>query len=897
MLPTAFRNSYIPTTSYKYFLVYGLAMFFLTCNYSCKTASRRNQESLQKQIVDSVLSGYKEPIPTYHPTAKKTMNLVHTKLFIKPDWNKSEVIGKAEITLTPHFYDCDSLWLDAQSFQIKDIYFLGKKNPVKANYTYDQKKLHIKLNKTYTRKDTVTVVIEYFAKPLATEEDNSEAISSDKGLFFINPQLTNPYVPRQLWSQGETTYNSKWFPTIEANNQRMTQEIYLTVDKDMITLSNGLLLDTKLNPDGTKTDYWKQSLAATPYLTMIAAGNFSVVKDTWKGKEVSYYVEPGYERYAKLIFGKTPKMMSFFSERTGIDYPWEKYSQIAVRDYVSGAMENTTATVHAENIQRTERELLEENGEDVISHELFHHWFGDYVTCESWSNLPLNESFATYGEYLWLEHEYGIEKAESHRLGDLENYLSESKTKQVSLIRPYFVNEEEMFDSHSYAKGGLILHHLRKYLGDVAFFTTLNYYLKKHAFGNAEIEELRIAFEEISGEDLNWFFDQWFKMPGHPDLEITYQYVDSNKTVVVKIDQHQENTGTTLYKLPATLDLFFAEKKESHSIWISAKSNIYTFKTGKAPIFVMVDGEQNIPGTRLMHQEEKAWIDQYNYGKLFTARLEAISMLIPKHKESNVSEEAKKCLTKALSDTHSDIRYLALKGWEFLIEKNQSQVKNILLNLAQNDSKPHIRRTALELLNNYFKKEEWLWQINLTALEDRAYSVQASALSNLYELDPVLGFERAKRLESDSNLTLVNTIAEIYAQSGTEKESAFFEKNCKKKQGFDQYDLVNYYGKFLLARSEETIAKGVQILSEIAQKNSVWFIRLNAMNQLSSIEEMYAAREKELKAKSFPEKTSEETSLQKQIEKINAERERIKALMAFIKKGEKNQSLIKLYNN
>ena len=158
MLPPAFRNSYMPATTDKYFLVSGFAMFILTFNYSCKTASRRNQDSLQQQIIDSVLSAYQEPIPTYHPTAKKTMNLVHTKLFIKPDWNKAEVIGKAEITLTPHFYDCDSLWLDAQSFQIKDIYFLGKKNPVKANYAYNQKKISIKLNKTYSRKDTVTVV-------------------------------------------------------------------------------------------------------------------------------------------------------------------------------------------------------------------------------------------------------------------------------------------------------------------------------------------------------------------------------------------------------------------------------------------------------------------------------------------------------------------------------------------------------------------------------------------------------------------------------------------------------------------------------------------------------------------------------------------------------------------
>ena len=674
----------------------------------------------------------------------------------------------------------------------------------------------------------------------------------------------------------------------------MTQEIFLKVDKNLVTLSNGLLIESKINADGTKTDYWKQSLPAAPYLTMIAGGNFSVIKESWKGKEISYYVEPGYERYAKLIFGKTPKMMSYFSEKTGIEFPWEKYAQICVRDYVSGAMENTTATVHADNIQRTDRELLEENGEDIISHELFHQWFGNYVTCESWSNLPLNESFATYGEYLWLEHEYGIEKAEAHRLGDLDNYLSESKTKQVSLIRPYYVNEEEMFDSHSYAKGGLILHHLRKYIGDDAFFVTLNHYLKKHAFGNAEVEDLRIAFEEVTGEDLNWFFDQWFKMPGHPDLEISHEFVDSSKTVLVKIEQKQDNQGNQVYHLPASIDLVFSDRRESHKVWINRASNLFSFRTGKAPLFVMVDGEQIIPGTRSVQQEEKQWVDQYYLGKYYTARLEAISILVPKNAESNVNEDVLKCLVKALSDPREEIRLLALSGWDFLLDRKQNQGKNLLLNLAQNDPSPSIRRTALEMLNKHFKKEEWLWQVNLTALEDRAYSVQSTALSNLFEIDPVLGYERAKRLENDSNLTLVKAIAEIFAQSGNENEAAFFEKNCKKIQGFDQYDLVNFYGKFLLGRKDITIDRGVNILGEIAQKNKVWFIRLNAINQLSSIEEMYAAREKEIKSKSGAE-NNEETKLQ--LSKIAEQSKKINELISRIKKEEKNPNLVKLYNN
>ena len=184
----------------------------------------------------------------------------------------------------------------------------------------------------------------------------------------------------------------------------MTQEIKITVGSRYVTLSNGLLLSSKPNGDGTRTDYWKQTLPHAPYLAMMAIGEFAVVKDKWKGIDVDYYVEPAYEPHAKAIFGETPAMLDYYSDVLKLPYAWEKYSQVVVRDYVSGDMENTTATIHGEFLHRTDRELLDGDNERIIAHELFHHWFGDLVTCESWSNLPLNESFATYGEYMWLEH-------------------------------------------------------------------------------------------------------------------------------------------------------------------------------------------------------------------------------------------------------------------------------------------------------------------------------------------------------------------------------------------------------------------------------------------------------------------------------------------------------------
>ncbi len=218
---------------------------------------------------------------------------------------------------------------------------------------------------------------------------------------------------------------------------------------------------------------------------MIAVGDFAVAKDMMpNGLELSYYVEPKYGGDAHAIFGRTPEMMAFFSNIFGIEYPWEKYAQIAVRDFVAGAMENTTATVHEEGVQTDARSILDGNSDAVIAHELAHHWFGDYVTAEEWGQLPLNESFANYSEYLWSEYYIGKNEADWQNLQELKTYLAEAETKQVPMIRYFYKDRENMFDSHSYAKGGRILHMLRKYVGDDAFFKSLQTLSENTCFGN-----------------------------------------------------------------------------------------------------------------------------------------------------------------------------------------------------------------------------------------------------------------------------------------------------------------------------------------------------------------------------------------------------------------------------
>ncbi|MFN7013705.1 MAG: M1 family metallopeptidase, partial [Bacteroidia bacterium] len=507
----------------KNLVLSALILFALS---ACKTNKpATNNSSTTSTISSTEKEVVKTPEPArYNPSRTILNDLLHTKLDVRFDYNKAYLHGKATLTFKPYFYPQNNIVLDAKGFDVQKValYNPKTKNEVQdLQYEYDGKQINIRLDKAYTAQDTFYVYIEYTAKPEELENaEGSAAITSAKGLYFINPKGEDKHKPIQIWTQGETEASSCWFPTIDTPNEKHTQEIYITVDKKYVTLSNGKMLFSIDNGDGTRTDYWRQDLPHAPYLTMMAIGEYEIVKDKWRNIEVNYYVEPEYEKYAKMIFGNTPQMLDFFSQKMGVDYPWEKYSQVVVRDFVSGAMENTTATIHYGALQHDDRAHLDNPTEDIIAHELFHHWFGDYVTCESWANLPLNESFATYGEYLWNEYKYGKWKADEDLEADLAAYLAESNQKREPLIRYHYHSREDMFDAHSYQKGGRILHLLRNTIGDDAFFAGIKLYLSKNAYTDVEIAELRMAFEDVTGQDLMWFFNQYFMEAGHVELDI-----------------------------------------------------------------------------------------------------------------------------------------------------------------------------------------------------------------------------------------------------------------------------------------------------------------------------------------------------------------------------------------
>ena len=507
-----------------------LKISWVLCFIIQMTFTAKAQEEMNEKIIED--TSWKK---NYRSFATKENDLVHTKLVANFDYTRSQLNGEVWLQLRPHFYATAQLILDAKGMEIHQVSIVKNETKNALKYKYDGNIISIDLDKTYTAKDTYTVYVKYTAKPNEYKAKGSEAITDAKGLYFINPLGKEKNKPTQIWTQGETEGTSVWIPIIDKPNQKCTQEFYLNVPSKYVSLSNGLLVKQVANKNGTRLDIWKMDLPHSPYLFFIGIGDYAVVKQeaittsNKKKLELSYYIEKEFEKEAVKIYGKTPQMIALFEKLLAVPFPWSKYAQISGRDYVSGAMENTTATLHSDAVQQDARELVDENiWEGTIAHELFHQWFGDLVTAESWSNLTVNESFADYSQTIWLENSKGKDAGDYENYKGMSGYLSSPTDAEKNLVRFYYNEREDMFDLVSYQKGGRILHMLRHFVGDEAFYKSLNKYLTDNKFSNGSAIKLKLAFESVTGKDLNWFFNQWYFGNGHPYVSSTQQY-DANK--------------------------------------------------------------------------------------------------------------------------------------------------------------------------------------------------------------------------------------------------------------------------------------------------------------------------------------------------------------------------------
>lgn len=801
------------------------------------------QKAFTLLIIFFTLTLFSQSDNIYRAEKDKVHDLIHTKLKVDFNFKEKELNGEEWLTIKPHFYETDKLTLDAKAMLIHKVTM----NKQTLAYNYDNFKLIIDLPRAYKRTEEFTIYIKYTARPEKVKQKGSAAITSAKGLYFINPTGLDKNKPTQVWTQGETEASSCWFPTIDSPNQKTSQELYITVPNKYVTLSNGKLEKQINNTNGTRTDFWNFKKKHAPYLFFMGIGVYEIIKDSYKNIPVDYYVEKKYAPYAKEIFGNTPEMLGFFSKITGIEYPWNKYAQIVGRDYVSGAMENTTAVIHGEKAYQMPGQLVDENiQENTIAHEAFHHWFGDLVTAESWSNLTVNESFANYSEYLWREYKYGKEDADAHLLEATEGYKN-GQNFDKHLVRFNYHDKEDMFDAVSYNKGGAILHMLRNYLGNEAFYAGMNNYLTTHKYSTGEAHQLRLAFEEVSGKDLNWFFNQWYFNSGHPKLEVSYDFNKLRKTVTVNIIQNQENE----FKFPFAIDVFEGSKLTRHNVFVNGKDASFTFPYIKQPNLIQV----NANGVLLCDINENKilsdYIHQLKYAVNYVHKKEAL-IEVAKNQDD---KKAFNAIANAMGDDYYKIRILALENINLVNKNAKKRAIEKIKQLAMSDSKTLVQAAAIETLGKLIDPE--LKAVFEKGLQSKSYAVLGKSLVGMYYIDKTLAITKSKTLPNAVKKIIATPLTRIYLEENDDDELVFIAGNVMSGMYLSQNRKIqSLYKKAYnkIAKSNNTaaiknladdiVSKGIQYKQYNFDKVGVNLLRqvvdkqkkANLSNKISNIE-------------------------------------------------------------
>ncbi len=787
-----------------------LSIVLLLVASVCSNAQTASTDTAQHIILDTLNISAPAGAPVLRGFTNRVWEIKNTRVALSFNWKEKTANAREWITLHPYFYATDTLVLDAKSMRIDSVVLAGKKGNSRVDYTYENDQLKIRFGHKYNKDETIELYLKYTAMPYAMPTGGSGAISDDRGLYFINTDYSVPHKPAQIWTQGETESNSHWLITIDKPNTRFTSQVELTVPDSFTTLSNGAMIKQVKGPKGMRTDIWKMDMPIQAYVVMFAIGKFSINHNTWHGKEVNYYTEPEFAPDAYLMFNHTPEMLEFFSRKTGVTYPWNKYSQVVVRDYVSGAMENTSAALFGEFMNQNAREYADHNSEDVVSHELFHEWFGDYVTCESWTNITVNESFANYGEQLWRNFKYGKASADELAYNDLMGYIGMSSFSDPQLVRYYYDIREEVFDHISYNKGGAVLHYLNNLMGDAAFDEAMKLYLTRNALHPASAQNWLMAVNDASGQDWNWFFNEWYYHAGHPVVKVSYNYNDTTQKLTVTVAQTQEDSEY-MYKLPIKTALYYGKEKKILDWNITKKKEVFTFDyhNGVKPLIVP-DCEHVLPGEIKDGKKMPQWREQLALTDDYVSKHLAVNAAGKLLSDSN----SQAMIGMALKDGNASIRRGALAQLG-KTQNNQYQKKwtEYVSYLAKSDSNKLVRAQAFETLGDW--KCDATKSLMAEATGFSSYAIAGAALEALAKIDKDTAYIISRKMvHADPKTNLESAIWSSIGKKAADEDIALYEQYTPYFMGNRKYTMSSSFTAYMKnVKSDASFSRAADLLT------------------------------------------------------------------------------------
>jgi aminopeptidase N len=670
----------------------------------------------------------------------------HINIDLHFDWPHEQAIGTTTITFAPTVVRFRELTLDAGNMTIAAV-SLASGAPLKFKYDGKAEKLKVQLDREYAPSDELAVIVAYH-----TNGPTEQSKTGFGGLAFIKPNPADPARPRQIWTTGEAEFNREWFPCWDHPDDFATTETTLTVDRPLVGISNGRLVDQRDNADGTRTFHWSMEQPHASYLTSIVVGEFATVEDDSAGVPVISYVYPNEADAARATVARVPDMIRFFAERTGAPFPYAKYGQAFLYNF-QGGMENITLTALEDGAVRDARSRLDGDNDELLAHELAHSWFGDDLTCQWWSDIWLNEGFATYMQAAWDEHELGMSDfLYRDVLSNQRQYLGAGQGKgRRPTVTAKFEDPDDLFDSYIYARGAGILHMLRRILGDDAWWRGLRLYVQKYPHQAVTTEQFRAALEESSGQKLDWFFDQWVYRMGHPVLRVTQAYDPGAKKLTLTIRQEQKREGsngypqTTLYRLPIEVELVARNgSARIEKIDLAAQATqSFSFDVPDLPAIVNFDRESTVIKELKFDKTILELVYQLGNDPDVTGRLWALQEL--KGKLSNAKGEIADSIRQAVAHALSSDAFWGVRAEAVpLLDPLRAQTDRIALVAASKDPDAHVRQAAVRTLGT--SKDRVLAPVYLELLGDPSYAVIEAATVALGQTHDDLAYSALERL-------------------------------------------------------------------------------------------------------------------------------------------------------
>ncbi len=641
-------------------------------------------------------------------------DLQHVKIQLRFDLDQKQVMGQVTHTLAALRAGLSRLDFDSAELNISSVQVNGRD----AKFEVDSEKLHVALDQPSKAGQKYEVAIRYDAKPR-------------KGIFFILPDRSRPSQTKQIWSQGEAEDTHFYIPIYDYPNDKASTEMILTVPEDWLTVSNGKLVSVTSAPQGMKTWSWSQTQPISTYLISLVAGEFEKQTDTWRDIPVDYLVPKGFRDRIEPTFSRTKDMLTFFSDRLGVPYPWDKYDQSMVDQFVVGGMENVSATT------LTTRSLLNpvlaketmQQSDGLLSHELAHQWFGDLVTCKDWGNLWLNEGFATFMAALWQEHQFGPDNASYANWRMQENWIRQSRLYSVPVVTRDF-DDSLKYAGNIYDKAGLILQMLREQMGDERFFEGLKYYLEKHRLGNVVTEDLVRALEESSGMDLSRFFDQWIYGAGAPRLSVAQNYDADAGQLSLTIKQTQPVAGRVgIFDVPVQIAIQTAAGEQTFSIRISKAEETFNFPVSARPLNVIFDKGSRLLKSVDFRKPPADWIYQLQHAENAVDRAVAAQSLGDVKGNPAVISALGQA---AQTDRFWGVRVQAITALGRI--GGHDAAGQVLASLS--NAEPWVREVAAEQLGRFRNEPGLPDRLADLSKHDSAYRVRAAALTSYGQLKP-----------------------------------------------------------------------------------------------------------------------------------------------------------------